>query len=132
MLPFRRKGWLELRMWESASLDYDWVDITLSGVGSGAALVSVGAKDPRIKLISGSVGFAATVGGVINSVYKYQHGQLSLRQLQTDVALDVTPMFGKTIAGRSGKAVIDIVDHQIGVGQVLKSIIYDPHKKQGN
>jgi hypothetical protein len=106
----------------------DWVGAGLGVVSSGAALVALGANDPRIKLAAGFVGTATTLGSVGYSIYRYNQGRMSGPELALEVSLDVTPFFGSKFGGRAGKAVSDVVEHQLGLGQAIKNIFYDPNK----
>jgi len=108
--------------------EVDWIDVTLAGASSGAALVALGAPHPYVKLGAEFVGTASTGFSVLRSIYKYNQGKMTKGELALKISLDVTPIFGKRIAGKVGEATIGVLEHQMGLFEAGKSIFYDPNR----
>ena len=109
----------------------DWVETTLAGISSISALVALApAAPPLVRGIAGFLGGASTISSVGYSIYRYNHsrGRMSGMELSLSISLDLTPFLGSRIAAGAGKAAFEVIEHQVGLGQALKSIFYDPNE----
>jgi RHS repeat-associated protein len=121
----------------AARNEVDWVSATLAGTSSISSLVAIGAPHPYVKIGAGFIGTISTGGSVLYSIYQYKQGEMSRNELALQVALDITPMFGKGAARVISKKIyeavgggFDIIEHQIGTGEVIYETIIKPNRER--
>jgi hypothetical protein len=115
---------------------YDWVEPAINGAGSVCAFASL-FPNPPVRAAAKVGGFLATSASIANTGYRYMQnpGSMTKRELAAKITLDVAPMVGGRIAERVGntaaEGIINVIDHQKGVFDTMKSIFYDPKGNGG-
>jgi RHS repeat-associated protein len=106
------------------------------GLGVANSIISLAylATPPsHAKLILGAAGSAITGVGVGYTIYQFMNDEISETELGVSLAVDLTPMLGKSLAPRTAKhiaeAVEKVAEHQIGLGEVFYEFFIKPQRQ---